>query len=63
MLVSVCKNATTLIFLDFQLVHHFVDGTSIDSTTSAEYCIHSGSGTIMSFYGVHYIYQLLPGYY
>jgi hypothetical protein len=35
MWMSVCEKTTTLIFLDLQLVHHFIDGTCIGSSTTA----------------------------
>jgi hypothetical protein len=39
MLMSICKKTTTLIFLDLELVHHFNDGTSIGSSTTAIYFV------------------------
>jgi hypothetical protein len=35
MSMSICEKTTTLIFLDLQLVHHFIDGTGIGSSTTA----------------------------
>jgi hypothetical protein len=35
MSLSICDKTTTLIFLDCELVHHFIDGTGIGSSTTA----------------------------
>jgi hypothetical protein len=32
MSISICEKTTTLICLDLQLVHHFIEGTGIDTT-------------------------------
>jgi hypothetical protein len=34
MSISICVKTTTLIFLDLQLVHHFIDGTCIGSSAT-----------------------------
>jgi uncharacterized membrane protein (DUF373 family) len=35
MSMSVCEKTTTLIFFYLELVHHFIDGTGIGSSTTA----------------------------
>jgi hypothetical protein len=48
-MMSMCEKTTTLIFLDLQLVHPLIDGTSIGSSTTSInvttvlYCTHSNS--------------------
>jgi hypothetical protein len=32
MSISICEMTTTLIILELQLVHHFIEGTDIDTT-------------------------------
>jgi hypothetical protein len=34
MAMSICEKTTTLIFLDLELVHHFIDGTDIGSSAT-----------------------------
>jgi hypothetical protein len=52
--MSVCEKTTTLIFLDLQLVHHFIDGADIRSSTTVTnittdlYCTRSPSGTAVA---------------
>jgi hypothetical protein len=52
MSILICKNAIT--FLELELVHHFIDGTGIGSSTTATnattalYCTRSRSGTASS---------------
>jgi hypothetical protein len=35
MSMSICEETTTLLFHYFELVHHFIDGTGIGSSTTA----------------------------
>jgi hypothetical protein len=46
MSMSICEKTTTLIFLDLELVHHFINGTATNATT-ALYCTRSCSSTVL----------------